>query len=643
MEITDENIGYAEQILLPEGKTFDPERRDFIKNLDTVDLEAVPGSGKTTALLAKLILLEQQMPLKGSKGVLVLSHTNTAVDEIKNKIGKIAPRLFEYPNFVGTIQSFVDHFLAIPYYTKIYGKRHYRIDNEIYKEKVEKYLENTRNVGFKNWVGYNGGIEMLSSIRFDEDFDLIPAIGKKSSEFRIKNKQSPTYKAIKLMKERVWEKGVLHFDDAYILASKYLQAYPKVKTLLQKRFSYVFVDEMQDMDQHQHDILEGLFYDQGSAETSYQRIGDINQAIHSNISSKDTWTLRGNSLRLEGSHRLTPQIAEVVKYFGLEHIDIRGLSADTDIFPVIIPYATPEDALPKFVELIKEKGLEQLGASHQYPFRAIGWSSYKPEEDRTGKTRIQDYFSSFEREKNTPKVDYHCLQDYLTFYSKSPNVLAPIRKNILGGIVRILRLEGIKDEYGRDYSISKFWSTIKNYPDLYERFKKDLFTWVMLVHRGENSFDPIKQGIEKFFLETPDIFEIEALSPVSQNFLNGSAAEQEEFMEENTNDNVFSENGVNVKVSTIHAVKGETHTATLYMECFYYKDGGKSYESQRLADQFSQQVVKSNAGVRVQHSAKMAYVGFSRPTHLLCLAVHESRVPEVKNNIWEIYSPKEEC
>ena len=63
IEITDEDIRYAENILLPQGKTFDDERRNFIRNLSTIDLQAVPGSGKTTALLAKLLILETKLPL----------------------------------------------------------------------------------------------------------------------------------------------------------------------------------------------------------------------------------------------------------------------------------------------------------------------------------------------------------------------------------------------------------------------------------------------------------------------------------------------------------------------------------------------------------------------------------------------------
>ena len=47
INITESDIAYAEEILLESGKVFDGERRAFIKNFKTIDLQAVPGSGKT--------------------------------------------------------------------------------------------------------------------------------------------------------------------------------------------------------------------------------------------------------------------------------------------------------------------------------------------------------------------------------------------------------------------------------------------------------------------------------------------------------------------------------------------------------------------------------------------------------------------
>ena len=48
------------------------------------------------------------MPLENGAGICVLSHTNVAVNEIKNRLSDYADRLLSYPNYIGTIQSFID-------------------------------------------------------------------------------------------------------------------------------------------------------------------------------------------------------------------------------------------------------------------------------------------------------------------------------------------------------------------------------------------------------------------------------------------------------------------------------------------------------------------------------------------------------
>ena len=69
IEISAEDIAYAENVLLPEGKYFDEDGRCFIKCLETVDLQAVPGSGKSTVLLAKLLILDRRLPFSGGSGI----------------------------------------------------------------------------------------------------------------------------------------------------------------------------------------------------------------------------------------------------------------------------------------------------------------------------------------------------------------------------------------------------------------------------------------------------------------------------------------------------------------------------------------------------------------------------------------------
>ena len=94
------------------------------------------------------------------------------------------------------------------------------------------------------------------------------------------------------------------FSSFFFLANRYLQKYPQIKNIIQQRFSYVFVDEMQDMEAHQYDLLEKLFYDDGNSTSVFQRIGDKNQSIYSSVKSYCIWKDRQEVLSLTKSYRL---------------------------------------------------------------------------------------------------------------------------------------------------------------------------------------------------------------------------------------------------------------------------------------------------------------------------------------------------
>ena len=665
IRINTEDIRYAEDILLPKGSHFDVERIDFIKNLDTIDLQAVPWSGKTTALLAKLLILERYMPFDDWAWILVLSHTNTAVDEIKSKIWKYCPKLFTYPNFIGTIQSFVDKFLATPYYVHKYWKKPYRIDNEIYDEKIKAFLKSPRlyKLGFDNNLFRkiqhiaNNDQKKIYNFRlwFDEDKKIILLNSLNKEKLQIKkpkwntkkenyndypqNEKDELYRRFLLFKKHLIENDkILHFDDAYFLAELYLQKFPQIKSLLQKRFKLVFVDEMQDMDIHQYVLLEELFYEGDENPTKYQRIWDVNQAIHNNISSSDSWECRENSLKLSWSHRLTEEVAEIVKYFGLQYQEILGLRKGVNIKPHIIVFEDPKKVLPKFAELIKNNRL----SDEKHPFCAIGRTSkYKyTDKEKTildkEKLCIKHYHEDFEKDQQKPKIDYDELRSYLKYYEKSSNPLAPIRKNILKIFVKILRKENIKDENNNNYTTRKFISFLKErYVDEYEELKLKLFEWSFSINKWEDVYIEVKNYIE-WYKKTifPDI----KISQDTKSFIVGKTSSIQESTGWYQKDCcVYQEWGIKVQIGTVHSVKWATHTATLYLESYYYSDGGKSYESQRLVDPIKGSSLPSKIGSRVKQSIKMAYVGFSRPTHLLCFAIHKDRLPkDLDKNKWEI-------
>lgn len=646
INITDEEIRYAEQLLLPEGKEFDDERKEFIRDFRTLDLQAVPGSGKTTALLAKLIVLERKLPFTDGSGILVLSHTNAAIDEIKEKIQKHCPKLFSYPNFIGTIQSFVDQFLAIPFYTSKYKKKPIRIDNEIYNEVAIRRYNNLPNSAAKTWLTRQHDPENLfKNFRFDIDLNLTS--GMNGSINLRSESNSQTYKTFKTIKLQILQSGILNYDDAYFLADVYLNKIPAVKTILQKRFSFVFVDEMQDMDTHQYNLLEKIFHDDGNSFSTIQRIGDKNQAIYNSVKAADIWNDRELVLRLSGSQRLSKPIADVVKRFALysdETFDIIG-KKECDIKPHLLVFenAAIENVIPCFAKLVKENGLSDSGNA----IKVICWNTDWKEDDTsrqdTTKLRLEDYHKGFKKEKGKPKQDYDNLKSYLLYYEKK-QTLEPLRKNILNAFLKIFRLENIYTSDDRLYTKKKLIDFVRETNiEKYNELNLNLYNWSIGII--EEKTNEVCRKIREYVPTLLAIFD-KIISTSSDFINNGNVETPTENAEILTTTNHYKEDGLEIEITSVHAVKGQTHCATLYMESFYDRGYG-NYESERLRNQFLgiQSVSETLSAVKTSHdrikqSAKMAYVGFSRPTDLLCIAIHKDRFDSVLNTInrddWEI-------
>ena len=112
--ITDEEIQAITQN--SDFKPLDSERLDFLKNLDSIDVSACPGSGKTTLIIMKLLLLMEKWE-STSQGICVLSHTNVAKDEVSTQLERtgINHNLNGKPHFVGTIHSFINQFITYQY------------------------------------------------------------------------------------------------------------------------------------------------------------------------------------------------------------------------------------------------------------------------------------------------------------------------------------------------------------------------------------------------------------------------------------------------------------------------------------------------------------------------------------------------
>jgi len=684
MEINDEHIKEAESLIIG-GQEFDKkERVPFIKNLESLDLLAVPGSGKTTALMAKLYCLSKHLPFKDGSGILVLSHTNAAVNEIKKQLKPICPKLFNYPNYVGTIQSFVSTFFVNPYYSQFFDCGGLRVDESVYFKEIDHALskEYSSEVGyFKN---SNKGIFFDARFWFDDNLETIITTGiskiplsipvpqKWIREHNAETKKEKVLNFITQTKIKLIKQGILHYDDCYYIAMKYIIKKPEVITLFQSRFRYVLIDEMQDLEKFQIDFIDKIFFSITSP-TIIQRIGDINQSIFNSgkkVKIQADWQPR-NQMYLNDSNRLTPEISGIVNCFTLdrqqdEHGNsrfivngIRNIANSIKPHLIIFNEDTKGRLESKFADLIIGFSLHTIPEAQKYGFKIIGWNAkWEDGEEHNNKLRLENIFPKYRKDIESSKESFDSLSKHLQCFDKTKKTLEPARKAILNALIAILRYENKTyptivrgKEVNRFYTKNELIKAVQNriITDDYENFKLNLYTWsfaLMTIADCKDVYTSIKYFIQNEF---KNWFEL-AISQETTNFLG------EQFIKitaDVTNDLGYPQMDIKIAIGTVHSAKGQTHCATMYVETSYH-----DYETKKLtivakkATSTKPEIILPNPllgqehsyrvgkDIRAKESLKMMYVGFSRPTHLLCFAVLKDNIGDnldgYKNAGWEI-------
>lgn len=657
MQIKQEYIKSSEELLLPEGCHFDAERVSFIRRMESGDLLAVPGSGKTTVLRAKLYCMAQNLPLDDGKGILAISHTNVAVEELKNKLQHHCPQLFEYPNFVGTIQDFIDTFLALPYYIQKYGHKVDVIDANRYEQLCEikmryasgylkskiPYYKNIR-YGFND----NGEEILLSGLNGEE---LRYPIANNWRRLGIVDEEVAKMRnTMERMKSSLMEEGVLHFDDCYHLADTYIRTCPDILNILRKRFAYVFVDEAQDMQKHQLEVIDRVFDCNGVV---LQRIGDPNQSIFDGFSAQNRWVSR-NPTYINNSMRLTSEVASIVDHLVLDrgdegdatHFVVNGLRfLDEPIAPYLILY-TPDTISrlkEKFREIIRSHHLHQLPDARDNGFHIIGWNAEKSENELY--KHLEDIFPEYHKKQDIYNVNSVTLSEFIQ-EEKYIGSFNSSKKAILEGLVLVLRMNRVQSSDGRSYTSTKILAYILEQDESIQHgFKEELLVGTKLLSQGKwaEAYILLKRLYTKWL---NDFFNASPNEEVRKFF--GVAFVQQLA----GHDNYVESEEIPITIGTVHSAKGMTHCATMYVETAYRN----KYESQYMFDvvqtgrgnkkvvsyrsPFLKQDFNTDTPVRSMVK-RLLYVGFSRPTHLLCYASNQSiwndnMIRAMRENGWTI-------
>ena len=601
INITDGDIEKVEEKF---GLCFDEESKEFIKCLETKDIQACPGAGKTTSLVAKLEIMSNYMPFSNNIGILVLTHTNVAVDEIKNKLGANAKKVLSYPNHVGTFQSFINKYLAIPMYLKLYNKKPERIDSIIFIDKLLKRLKSyylDRFIPFIAEQNNFSNIEyFLKSLVVEENRIIL--IQKGNRKKTIVNRGNVSYTNIKRaldnnIIEEVNIEGYLTYEHCYELALKYLNDFPQSIEIFQKRFKYVFIDEAQDTDDRQFEIVDKIFDDN----SIIQRIGDNNQAIFNFSGKKENgWLINENSIEIKNTKRLSTRISEQVKKVALNPQELNG-NDSIEILPTIIVFDNIEQVIPIFSQLIIEHNLHR---KEKFTFNVVGGVG---KSNDNGDTIVNYYPSYVQSENNT--LEYDSLVEKLEKLEIENIQPKDYRKIIFDIVKDYLKYVNIMNG-DKNFTNSSLLNFLKERNEqLHNIFKLHLFKTTEKLALKECVKEEIRTLLQIFLDLISKIVDMDILDIVIKNYKVN--------LENKTKQNIYryENNGISfdINISTIHKVKGETHTATLVIETF-----NRGYDLFHLL-----KLLKGRrfAGAN-QDKKKLIYVAMSRATDFLCLGIH---------------------
>lgn len=200
---------------------------------------AGPGAGKTHGMVDEII--QALKLLERHRYMVVVTYTNSATKNIKERLGK---RIAIPPNlFIGTIHSFLNRFIVIPY-------------SSLHNDDVN-------------------GEKLFIQCGTD---DVLQRMFKNTGE-------TPDFKAKNYIKSRLTtslnKDGYITYDQTLNLAEKSLEN-KRLKEILANRIQYLYVDEFQDTGNKMFGIIESL---RKEKKTTIYCVGDPEQYIQSFDSS----------------------------------------------------------------------------------------------------------------------------------------------------------------------------------------------------------------------------------------------------------------------------------------------------------------------------------------------------------------------
>jgi DNA helicase II / ATP-dependent DNA helicase PcrA len=606
------------------------DQRSFLSAATSCDVQAAPGNGKTTLLVAKLALLSRSWTSR-AEGVCVISHTNAARLEVENKLSAHprASAFLSYPHFIGTVTSFIDRFIALPYLRGL-GWTVQHIDDDMHaavalsrwrsKPALVRYAHN-REYALKGFVS---GLELAP------DFAANQGIPPRRLKVRQKPQQpgsgTATGASLEELKADIVSAGYYRYADMVSLAYQAIEKCPLVIERLRKRFPLVLLDEAQDTNGPQLNLINRLF----GEDVAYQRLGDQNQTLYEDpsLDAADYWRAGAHVIPLNDTRRLGADIAAFASRLTSRarqqiqpRVELRSRRAlfffdDFSIRDVLSMYAQ-EVRVHWGENLTPELDIRAVASRHNPAAPGGDWP----------KTLI-DYCPTYRNATRVQGGSVMCaLLRQAASLLETHAAPADIADVLNSAIVRLLRCQGLLSLDGSPVTKLNFMATLRGIDSSLALRVRRLMRDHILVGNAAwsgNAWVAFREqliaAVTGATVVTREAADFLQFVPYNE--------EAEPLLHEQGSRTVFDHEGVSIRLGSIHSVKGLTVDAILAMETEVYRGNARADRAMDLATvlphAFGIEDRDFTANRAQLAAATNIFVAATRARQVLCLAMRRS-------------------
>ena len=436
--------------------------------------------------------------------------------------------------------------------------------------------------------------------------------------------------------------GHFCFDEVFVLADALLAQESAVASALRARFPCVLVDEMQDTRYEQANILCRVFPRQ-DPDVCIIRVGDPNQEIfEEKVELPEPFPDQSSTMEIASSFRFNQSIASIANPFaylpitgGLVGLRQTGASLPAPNTIIVFPDGDVSNVLDTYGQLliqhlpagVRRSGVYAVGAVHRL-------DNDKPEHYPKA---VEHYWAPYQSEVNklsfksrTFAEGVHIARRYV-----AKDATAALGVELIAScLLTLVRLAFPSDAIvARSRSHQCIEQHLSGRPGVVAAYRG----WLERLLFSPAGFTPAEWDAtvasELMDLAAELVFSDQLMAATdAEAYLAWSTAPQLEDPGGNVGAllNTYRfENGsenVNIRLSSIHAEKGKTHAATLILETY-----NRTHFVNKLLPWLEG---KASAAKRPNEAAKksmmLMYVGMTRPTHMLCLAMRKSSMGEGK-------------